>query len=130
MHLIFEDFLTSHRPDTLILSARWMADDIPALERTVSALQGRAGRIVVFGPIVEYQQPLPRLLAQVSTGRSASLIDEARLQAGAQVDRKLAEAVEGRAQPTCLFATCCVLGPEQAAQLFGMALRYSSTTVT
>lgn len=95
MHFVFEDFLTSHRPDTLILSARWMADDIPALERTVSALQARAGKIVVFGPIVEYQQPLPRLLAQVSSGRSASLIDKARLPAGAQVDRKLAEAVEG-----------------------------------
>lgn len=95
MHRIFEDFLTSQRPDTLILSGRWIADDIPALERTISALQGRAGRIVVFGPIVEYQQPLPRLLAQVSAGRPASLVDEARLQAGALADRKLAGAVEG-----------------------------------
>ena len=78
MRLVFSDFLKSNRPDTLVLSARWLESDIPDLVQTIETLRATAGRIVVFGPIVEYHKSLARLLAQVADGRDPSLLVSAR----------------------------------------------------
>jgi len=86
-------FLQNTRPDIIILSARWIEGDIPDVERTLKALSGKAGQVVVLGPIVEYSMPLPRLLAQVSAGRDPALLLEARLADQRQTDRDLGRAV-------------------------------------
>lgn len=86
-------FLQTHRPDVIILSARWIESDISDVERTLKALAGKAGRVVVLGPIAEYAMPLPRLLAQVSSGRDPSLLIRARLDDQAKADRDLGTAV-------------------------------------
>jgi peptidoglycan/LPS O-acetylase OafA/YrhL len=86
-------FVQSSRPDIIILSARWIGNDIPDVERTLKALTVKAGQIVVLGPIVEYAMPLPRLLAQVSDGRDPSLLLDARPADQALTDRDLGAAV-------------------------------------
>lgn len=86
-------FLQSTRPDIIILSARWIESDIPDLERTLRALAGKAGQVVILGPIAEYAMPLPRLLAQVSGGRDPSLLVHARLADQEGTDRDLGAAV-------------------------------------
>jgi len=62
-HLIFDDFLVRHRPDQIILSATWKSEDVAPLLRTLDVLKARGLAITVLGPIVEYEQPLPRILA-------------------------------------------------------------------
>ena len=57
-------FLPAHHPDMIILAARWRAEDLDALQHTIAVLHGFTDRIVVIGPIVEYQTVLPRLLAR------------------------------------------------------------------
>lgn len=86
-------FLQANRPDVIILSARWIEADIPDVERTLKTLTGRAGQVVVLGPIVEYAMPLPRLLAQVADGRDTSLLVQARLADQMRTDRDLGAAV-------------------------------------
>jgi hypothetical protein len=86
-------FLQTTRPDIVILSARWIENDIPDVRRTLEALAGKAGQVVVVGPIVEYAMPLPRLLAQVSTGRAPSLLVDARLPDQERTDLVLGAAV-------------------------------------
>ena len=51
------------RIDKVLLAASWKDEDIPALMTTLDALKARGLKVVVFGPLVEYQQPLPRILA-------------------------------------------------------------------
>ena len=51
------------RIDRVLLAASWKDEDIPALMTTLDALKARGLKVVVFGPLVEYQQPLPRILA-------------------------------------------------------------------
>lgn len=60
---IFQDYLAHNKVDQLILSARWGADDMPALEHTLAWARERGIKVLVFGPAVEYQVALPRLLA-------------------------------------------------------------------
>lgn len=54
--------------DAIILSARWKKDDLPALKKTLSRLIPSTRNIVVLGPIIEYDLPLPRLLALHKSG--------------------------------------------------------------
>ena len=86
-------FLQAHRPDIIVLSARWIEGDIPDVERTVEALAGKAGQVVVLGPIVEYAMPLPRLLAQVADGRDPALLVDARETDQRRTDGDLAATV-------------------------------------
>jgi peptidoglycan/LPS O-acetylase OafA/YrhL len=90
---IFSSFLPQAKPDILVLSARWIESDIPDIVRTLNDLKGKAGRIVVFGPIVEYSSPLPRLLAQVKEGRDSSLLITARRSEQATTDQAFGAAV-------------------------------------
>jgi peptidoglycan/LPS O-acetylase OafA/YrhL len=91
---IFDSFLARNKPDILVLSARWIERDIPDVARTLRDLKTKAGRIVVFGPIVEYSTPLPRLLAQVQDGRDASLLVTARRRKQIRTDQELGAAVK------------------------------------
>jgi hypothetical protein len=91
---IFDSFLAKAKPDILVLSARWIESDIPDIVRTLGDLKAKAGRIVVFGPIVEYSAPLPRLLAQVQNGRDPSLLVTARRGEQVRTDRELGAAVK------------------------------------
>ncbi|UVC08624.1 acyltransferase [Rhizobium sp. TH2] len=93
MEMALGPFLQSARPDVIILSARWIDSDIPDVERTLKALAGKAGQVVVLGPIAEYAMPLPRLLAQVSSGRDPSLLVNARLPDQEKTDRHLGAAL-------------------------------------
>ena len=61
---IFQEFLPSHRLDGLILSARWSrASDFDTLKGTVQWCQQHHLPVIIFGPVMEYQAPLPKLLA-------------------------------------------------------------------
>ncbi|MBV9829171.1 MAG: acyltransferase [Alphaproteobacteria bacterium] len=60
---ILDDFLPAHHLDAIILSARWLPADVgPAVDMAAS-LRQYATRVVISGPIEEYDQALPRLLA-------------------------------------------------------------------
>ena len=61
---VFDSFLPTHKVDNIIVSARWKIDDIPKLEKTIAELIKYTDHIIVMGRIEEYEQALPRLIAQ------------------------------------------------------------------
>lgn len=63
MTLAFEDVLQNGAISTVILSARWKKKHLQPLLSTIEELQSRKIDVIVLGPIIEYSQPLPRLLA-------------------------------------------------------------------
>jgi peptidoglycan/LPS O-acetylase OafA/YrhL len=64
MHQVFDEFLQRETVDGVFLSARWQASELPSIINTVNELRRRGLRVVVFGPILEYDQALPRILAR------------------------------------------------------------------
>ncbi|MGE9010189.1 acyltransferase family protein [Leptospira interrogans] len=62
MELAFNDFLVNNHIDKVILSASWKDEDLPNLSATLDNLKSRGIDVIVLGPIVEYDAPLPRLL--------------------------------------------------------------------
>src|SRR5262249_26606609 len=61
---MFNDFLPKHHVNGVVLSGRWQTSDIPRLLSAVKKLRPYTDKLVVLGPIVEYDRALPRLLAQ------------------------------------------------------------------
>jgi hypothetical protein len=60
---IYRGYLIDRYFDAVILGGRWIDNEIPNLKETVEWIQHRGMRAVVFGPNIEYDLPLPRLLA-------------------------------------------------------------------
>lgn len=85
------DFVAQSRPDAIILSANWQNSDAADLKNTIAALRRHTDRIIVFGPIVEYDQPLPRILARSQYFNDPGIIERHRLPGRAQTDRLFAE---------------------------------------
>ena len=61
---LYNEFLPNNHLDGVIISARWDPKDLPELISTVRAIRRYASRVIVVGPIVQYVQPLPRILAR------------------------------------------------------------------
>jgi peptidoglycan/LPS O-acetylase OafA/YrhL len=63
MTYILGDYLVHHHVDALWLEGRWEADDLPSLAATLDWLRAHQVRVTLFGPMLQYDSPLPRLLA-------------------------------------------------------------------
>ena len=63
MKYVFDEFLPSHHLDGVILSGRWETEEVEAALKTSAVLAKHAGKIIISGPIQEYRQALPRILA-------------------------------------------------------------------
>jgi peptidoglycan/LPS O-acetylase OafA/YrhL len=63
MTYVLTQYLPSHHVDTLLLGARWESGDLPSLAKTLEWLRSQHVHVVLFGPMLQYDAPLPRLLA-------------------------------------------------------------------
>jgi peptidoglycan/LPS O-acetylase OafA/YrhL len=63
MHYIYSSYLPTHPIDALLVVGRWDESDIPEIGRMVAWSKERGIPLVLFGPVQEYDAPLPRLLA-------------------------------------------------------------------
>jgi peptidoglycan/LPS O-acetylase OafA/YrhL len=92
MHQVLTEQLQRVRPDLVVLSARWLDKDVVDVEQTVRLIQRTVPHVIVSGPIVEYDQALPRLLARHIDQHEP--IEMHRNQQVALVDQQLAAAMK------------------------------------
>jgi peptidoglycan/LPS O-acetylase OafA/YrhL len=95
-HLIFDDFLKTHRPDRILLSASWKPEDVAPLLHTIDVLQAQGFKVTVMGPIVEYEQPLPRILVDEIRYNVPTLASQLRAAAIPELDRRMHDLVTAR----------------------------------
>jgi peptidoglycan/LPS O-acetylase OafA/YrhL len=69
VHYIYSSFLPANHVDTVVLSARWKAGDVKEAIASAKVLSKYAARVVISGPIEEFEQPLPRLLARAASSQ-------------------------------------------------------------
>jgi peptidoglycan/LPS O-acetylase OafA/YrhL len=63
MSYIFQTYLPAHPIQGLFLVARWKSQDMAGLTETVEWAKQHHVPVTIFGPVAEYDAPLPRLLA-------------------------------------------------------------------
>jgi hypothetical protein len=111
MKYILETFLPDHHLDGIIIAARWKSDKvIEGITKTAITARSYADRVIIFGPIVEYDQALPRILARaialnVSEEKFAELH---RSSVPGEIDRTFSTALNGRGiQYVSIYRTLC-----------------------
>ena len=63
MHYVTQDYLKTHPVESVLIAARWDSADLSRIQRTVPLLQQQGAKVILFGPVVQYDSALPRLLA-------------------------------------------------------------------
>jgi hypothetical protein len=95
MNFIFREFIPTHKLDAIVISARWTDDDISRLVATVLDVKQHADKVVIIGPRLEYESPLPRLLVMSIIGGDPGRVDRARKAGQKERDAMFAERLNG-----------------------------------
>jgi peptidoglycan/LPS O-acetylase OafA/YrhL len=92
IHFMYNQWLPKQRYDAIILSARWRDEDQQKLLETAKILQQFTSHVIISGPIKEYDQSLPRLIANGldTTQPLLALINEHEKKQIREIDKKLA----------------------------------------
>jgi hypothetical protein len=96
MEYVLKTYLPSHRVDTLLVEARWDPADMPSLTQTLVWLRSQHVHVVLFGPTLQYDAPLPRLLAMSMMQGDPSLPAVHRVTAMSLLDGTMAELAKER----------------------------------
>jgi peptidoglycan/LPS O-acetylase OafA/YrhL len=87
---LFDDYLIHHPIDTVLLVARWKPWDLDNLGPTIDWLHQHHVRVILFGPSIEYDQSLVRLIQIARHDRDPGVLLRHRDPLALQLDRKMA----------------------------------------
>jgi len=76
MTYIFDTYLPAHSVQGLFVAGRWEAKDMGALTGVVAWAKKHQVPVTVFGPVPEYDAPLPRLLAYSIAWNEPNLVSQ------------------------------------------------------
>jgi peptidoglycan/LPS O-acetylase OafA/YrhL len=63
MAYIFQTYLPTHPVQRILIAGRWQGKDLEGLTTVIAWAKQHQVAVIVFGPVPEYDGPLPRLLA-------------------------------------------------------------------
>ncbi len=64
MKRLFDNYIDKYEFDLILISGRWLKNDEKSLHDTLRFLKKKNKNIILLGPVIEYNQPLPALLAR------------------------------------------------------------------
>jgi peptidoglycan/LPS O-acetylase OafA/YrhL len=91
MQYVYNEYLPKHHVDRVLIAARWEQGDLSRLDETIRTLKQKGLDIVLFGPIVQYDSPLPRLLTASLKQNDPHLPFKHRLDKYRELDGEMAE---------------------------------------
>jgi hypothetical protein len=89
LEFVFQKYLPSHPIQGLLVESRWYAQNLDALDDIVNWSKAHGIKVLVFGPVAEYDAPLPRLLAYSIAWNRPNLVEEHRVAYSAVLDDKM-----------------------------------------
>jgi hypothetical protein len=125
MRFLFDQYLPSHPVDWVILSGSWDPIDALDVAKTLDWLRDRRFHVVLAGPIVRYNAPLPQVLAIALSRHDPALVARVRQPGGSALDvafHKLA--VEHGALYFSPYGALCRSGVCRVTDESGMPLQF------
>jgi peptidoglycan/LPS O-acetylase OafA/YrhL len=89
MDYVLKEYLPKHRVDGVLIEAIWDDDDMASLGETLTYLGQLNVPVILCGPILEYDSPLPRLLAMSISHNDPLLPSRHRIQTLKSLDVKM-----------------------------------------
>jgi peptidoglycan/LPS O-acetylase OafA/YrhL len=96
MDFIFQKYLPSHAIQWLLLEARWYSKDLNEVGEIVTSAKAQGVMVIVFGPVAEYDAPLPRLLAYSIAWNKPNLAQQHRVAYSPVMDAQMRNLAEDR----------------------------------
>ncbi len=87
---LFEVYLPHHHVDTVLLVARWFGWDIDDLGETIAWFHQHHIKVILFGPSIEFDQSLVRLLQIARQDNDPTVLTRHRAPLAQQMDRQMA----------------------------------------
>lgn len=119
MGFVFSEFLRGNHVDRLLIAGRWVESDLTSLEKVLAWAKARDIPVTLFGPMVEYDFALPRLLAEAAQMNDPKIVTDNRTPNDSKLDNQLrAVAVTYGARYIsfyhllCISSRCLDLTPE------------------
>jgi hypothetical protein len=88
MKFLFNDYLPRRDVDRVILAASWDPVDAADVAATLDWMRAKGIRVILAGPIVRYDVPLPEALALAMQRHDARLVDRVRKPDSEALDRQ------------------------------------------
>jgi peptidoglycan/LPS O-acetylase OafA/YrhL len=109
MDYVFNDYLATHRVDALLIAARWERSDLSRLSDTLSWAKLHGLRVTLFGPMVQYDSSLPRLLATSIRDHDPNIPYNHRVAECARLDAEMSTMAEAqwRVRYVSFFKSLC-----------------------
>ena len=89
LNFVFQKYLPSHSIQGLLVEARWYWQNLDAMDEVVSWSKAHGIKVIVFGPVAEYDAPLPRLLAYSIAWNSPNLPQQHRVANSEAIDDRM-----------------------------------------
>jgi len=89
MDYVFNDYLPAHPVQGLLLAARWQSTDIGRVAETLEWARHKKIPVILFGPVPEYDMPLPLLLAYSIAWNKLGLVSQHRIGERKTLDAQL-----------------------------------------
>ena len=123
MSWAFESNIPKSHYDMIILSARWHQSMLKDLQNTVDYLADKTQKIVIFGPMIEYDAALPRLLAKSEF--KENLVARSNYPGARILDNKLSEfAVQNNIKYYSVASALCKEGAGCLTTVNGVPIVY------
>ena len=108
MARIFDQVVFRKYADEVWLAAKWNDADLPALEATLASLRRARIAVKLYGPMVQYDAPLPWLLVRAEQLRAPAFVEAHRHAILDELDRQMqAMAARNGADYVSLAAIIC-----------------------
>jgi peptidoglycan/LPS O-acetylase OafA/YrhL len=88
---VLKDYLPKSHLRAVILGGNWEPKDIEQIGQTLTYIKGLGVQPILFGPVVQYDTPLPRLLAVSIKDSDATLAQRHQLPMSRTLDLKMAD---------------------------------------
>jgi hypothetical protein len=114
-----------------VLSARWAPEDAAGARATVDALARYCDRVILLGPAVEYQHPLPRTLVVATVAHDPSIVERDRSAEISRTDKLFAAALAGSsARYYSIYEAICPRDRCQVRDSRGMPVEFDTDHFT
>lgn len=118
---IFQKYLSTHTIRALLVNYRWKSRDLNGVDEIVAWAKAHGVTSIIFGPVAEYDAPLPRLLAYSIAWNKPNLPQHHRLPDSSIMDAQMANLAGSRwhvpyvslYQATCQRDRCLEYADEQ-----------------
>jgi peptidoglycan/LPS O-acetylase OafA/YrhL len=130
LDFLFKDHLLHHKPDKLIVSAEWLGSDFWPIVGLLDWAASHDIHVILLGPIMRYDDRLPRLLSFAIEDHDPNLPDEHRINYG-NFDQDLRRAAQQKgATYVSLFDLLCKEGHCTTFAAPGVPLQFDDGHLT